>query len=34
MKPIQMARQGGPEALDVIELPDPQPGPSELVLTP
>jgi NADPH:quinone reductase-like Zn-dependent oxidoreductase len=34
MKPIQMTRQGGPEALDIIELPDPQPGPSELELTP
>ena len=32
MKAIQMTRQGGPEVLHLVELPDPQPGPGEVVI--
>ena len=32
MKAIQMAQQGGPEVLRLVELPDPQPGPGEVVI--
>jgi NADPH2:quinone reductase len=32
MKAIQMSEQGGPEVLQLVELPDPQPGPGEVVI--
>jgi NADPH:quinone reductase-like Zn-dependent oxidoreductase len=31
MRAVQIIRFGGPEALDVIELPDPEPGAGEKV---
>jgi len=32
MKAIQMSEQGGPEVLQLVELPDPQPGPGEVLI--
>jgi NADPH:quinone reductase len=32
MKAIQMTQQGGPEVLRLVELPDPQPGPGEVLI--
>ncbi|MEY9967046.1 NADPH2:quinone reductase [Streptacidiphilus sp. MAP12-16] len=32
MKAIQMTEQGGPEVLRLVELPDPQPGPAEVLI--
>jgi len=32
VKAIQMTAQGGPEVLHLVELPDPQPGPGEVLL--
>jgi len=32
MKAIQMTEQGGPEVLQLVELPDPQPGPGEVLI--
>ena len=32
MKAIQMTQQGGPEVLRLVELPDPQPGPREVLI--
>ena len=32
MKAIQMSEQGGPEVLQLGELPDPQPGPGEVLI--
>ncbi len=32
MKAIQMSRTGGPEVLEYVDLPDPTPGPDEVVL--
>src|ERR1700746_3996610 len=32
MKAIQMSEQGGPEVLHLVELPDPEPGPGEVLL--
>ena len=29
MRAVQITRSGGPEVLDVVELPDPEPGPGE-----
>ena len=31
MKAIQMSEQGGPEVLHLVELPDPEPGPGDLL---
>lgn len=32
MKAIQIERQGGPEELHLVDLPDPQPGPGEILI--
>jgi NADPH:quinone reductase-like Zn-dependent oxidoreductase len=32
MKAIQMSEQGGPEVLQLVELPDPQPRPGEVLI--
>ncbi|MEU8980475.1 zinc-binding dehydrogenase [Streptomyces sp. NPDC048309] len=32
MKAIQMTEQGGPEVLRLVELPDPQPGPGQVLI--
>ncbi|NJC69404.1 NADPH:quinone oxidoreductase family protein [Planosporangium thailandense] len=32
MRAIQISRYGGPEVLDLVELPDPQPGPDEILI--
>src|ERR1700704_3669103 len=32
MKAIQISEQGGPEVLQLVELPDPQPGPGEVLI--
>ena len=32
MRAVQFARTGGPEVLDVVELPDPSPGPGEVLV--
>jgi NADPH2:quinone reductase len=32
VKAIQMSEQGGPEVLHLVELPDPEPGPGEVLL--
>jgi NADPH:quinone reductase len=32
VKAIQMTEQGGPEVLQLVELPDPQPGPGEVLI--
>src|SRR6202011_5820128 len=32
MRAIQMSEFGGPEVLRVVELPDPQPGPEEVLI--
>jgi hypothetical protein len=32
MKAVQMTEQGGPEVLQLVELPDPQPGPGEVLI--
>ena len=29
MRAVQITRFGGPEVLDVVDLPDPEPGPGE-----
>ena len=32
MRAVQISRFGGPEVLELVDLPDPQPGPGEVVL--
>src|SRR5262245_50364024 len=32
MKAIQMTDQGGPEVLRLVDLPDPQPGPGQILI--
>ena len=32
MRAIQVTRFGGPDVLEIAELPDPEPGPGELLL--
>ena len=32
MKAVQIERQGGPEELHLVDLPDPQPGPGEILI--
>jgi NADPH2:quinone reductase len=32
MKAIQMTRRGGPDVLQLVDLPDPQPGPGEVLI--
>ena len=34
MRAIEVARTGGPEVLDVVERPEPEPGPGEVVVAP
>lgn len=32
MKAIQISRTGGPEVLTLVDLPDPEPGPGQVVV--
>jgi len=32
MKAIQMTEQGGPDVLHLVELPDPQPAPGQVLI--
>ena len=32
MRAVQIQEFGGPEVLDVVDLPDPEPGPDEVVV--